>query len=196
MKACKECKEEKDLSLFYPTQGECKECTKKRVKENSKRVGTGYDFSEKGVIRVIYKTQKRHNILRGHGEMTYTKAELKAWLYENGFKAVYDEWASYGHKKENKPSIDRIDDFKGYSFDNIRLVTWAHNHEHQVSDILLGAGTSGIRCKKLGKYKPCGDLISVYVSYSSAVRDVGYSLFRQVKKGISCRNGFNWKYIN
>jgi hypothetical protein len=195
MKTCKDCKKEKEISFFYNTQGECKECTKKRVKENRQKVGNKYDFSESGVIRIIYKTQKRNNRLRGHGEMPYTKDELKSWLYENGFKALYDEWVSCDHAKESKPSIDRINDFNGYSFDNIKLVTWKQNREHQTRDILLGIGTSGLRCKKLGKYLPSGDLVSVYVSYSSAVRDIGYSLEYQIKKGVSCRSGFNWKYI-
>lgn len=194
MKKCKECGLVKEQSEFYGVQGECKECTKLRVKKNSRKVGTGYDFSEKGVIRVIYKTQKRHNKLRGHGDMPYSKKELCLWLYERSFKALYDDWSSNGNKKDLKPSVDRINDLKGYSFDNIRLGTWLENRNHQYQDILNGVGTSGKRCKKLYKFDVNSKLICSYVSYSAAVREMGYSLEYQIKNNTYCRNGFFWSY--
>ena len=195
MKKCKECNVEKDKSLFYGVQGECKECTKARVKANSKKVGSAYDFTEKGVIRVIYKTQKRHNKLRGHGAMGYTKKELSDWLYENGFKVLFDAWSASGNLSPLKPSVDRIDDFKGYSFDNITLSTWDSNRKHQHDDIMNGVGTGGKRCKKLYRYNKKKELVATYVSYSQAVRDVGYSLEYQIRNNKMCRNGYYWSYI-
>ena len=38
MKTCKECKIKKDFSEFYGVQGECKECTKKRVSLREKKL--------------------------------------------------------------------------------------------------------------------------------------------------------------
>ena len=194
MKICKECKEEKGLSLFYGLQGECKECTKERVKKNSEKVGRKYDFSEIGVVRVIYKTQKRNNKLRGHGDIPYTKKELSLWLYDNNFKSIYDSWVRSGWLKSKKPSVDRIDDLNGYSFLNIKLGTWASNMKHQHQDIINGIGTSGKRCKKIYKYDGVKNLIATYVSYSSAARDIGYSLEYQIKKNIKCRSGYYWSY--
>jgi hypothetical protein len=196
MKNCKDCKIDKDPVLFYGLQNECKECTKKRVKKNSSKVGSGYDFSEKGVLRVIYKTQKRHNKIRGHGEMPYTKEQLKLWMYENNFLSLFDSWVKSGWSTEVKPSVDRIDDFKGYSLDNIRLITWRGNREHQHSDIFNGVSTSGKRCKALYQYDGVMNLIASYVSYSQAARSIGYSLEYQIKKEVKCRGGYYWSYIN
>lgn len=195
MKKCKDCGIEKDRSDFYGVQNECKECTKARVRRNSKIVGNAYDFSEKGVFRVIYKTQKRHQKLRGHGDMPYTKDELISWCKSNGFDDLYSKWTDSGNDTKLKPSVDRIDDFKGYSFDNIRLGTWQENREHQASDITKGIGTSGKRCKPLAKMDGDGNLLCTYVSYKSAQRDVGYSIEYQIKNNTTCRNGFYWKYI-
>lgn len=194
MKVCKECKSEKDNNCFYGVQGECKECTKLRVKKNSAKVGNKYDFSEIGVIRVIYKTQKRHNKLRGHGVMPYTKKDLSLWLYDNGFKCIYDSWVKSGWVTGEKPSVDRLDDFNGYSLQNIQLSTWNANRQHQHEDIMSASGTSGARCKTIYKYDGIKNLIATYVSYSSAARDTGYSLEYQIKKKTKCRGGYFWSY--
>ena len=92
------------------------------------------------------------------------------------------------------PSIDRLDDFKGYSFSNIRLTTWKENREHQYKDIKNGVGTSGARCKTIYKFNADKELICNYVSYNEAQRQMGYSLEYQIKKGVTCRNNFYWSY--
>lgn len=201
MKKCFKCNVVKDFSEFYKHKGmsdgylsKCKSCTKADVKNNSDKVGSKYDFSEIGVIRVIYKTQKRHNKLRGHGGIPYTKIELSKWLYKNGFKKLFDEWVSSGNDSKLKPSVDRIDDFKGYEFSNIRLSTWEDNRKHQADDIRSGTGTSGMRCKSVVKSDLNGSEVCNYPSYWSAARDMGYSLEYQIKKGVKCRNGFYWRY--
>ncbi|MDD3443188.1 MAG: hypothetical protein PHW89_07990 [Sulfurimonas denitrificans] len=197
MKKCFKCGIDKELDEFYIHKqmldgrlNKCKECTKKDVKDNQ----TEYDKTEKGVIRVIYKTQTRNSKLRGHSPQKYTKKELNEWMYSNGFKELYDDWENSGFKKEMKPSVDRLDDFKPYSFSNIRLGTWADNANHQYEDVINGQGTGGLRCKSvlcLDKNK----IIAEYVSFSSACRSVGYSIERSLRSGKPDRkNGFVWKY--
>jgi hypothetical protein len=197
MKICFKCNINKPLGDYYKHAqtkdghlNKCKECTKKDVSASE----ADYGSTEKGVVRVIYKTQKRNSKLRGHGEMPYTKKQLKDWLYSWGFKSLYDDWVKSGLMKDLKPSVDRIDDFKGYSFENIRLGTWKDNREHQYSDIRKGTGTGGLRCKALSKIDIDGKTVCTYVSYSSASRDMGYSLEHQIKSGSKCRSGFYWKY--
>lgn len=201
MKKCLKCSEEKPLSSFYKQKGmrdghlnKCKECTRRDVKKNSMKVGSKYDFTEHGVIRVIYKTQKRHQKIRGHGCMVYSRSELSSWMYENGYKDLYDQWVMSGYDSMMKPSVDRLNSLNGYSFDNIRLITWGANIDANSQDIINAKGSSGRRCKALLKLDIEMKTVCEYVSYSSAVRDTGYSLEYQIKNKITCRNGFYWKY--
>lgn len=196
-KTCFKCGIDKPLSEFYAHSemkdgflNKCKSCTRKDVKEN----GNKYDFTEKGVIRVIYKTQKRNSIKRKMSAPNYSKKEFSKWLYSNGFKNLYDEWVLSNHDKFKKPSCDRIDDYKPYSFCNIKLVTWEDNIRHFADDTINGTGKCGKKCKKVLQFDSNMLLIAEYVSYSSAKRINNFCMERSIKSGKKDRNGYFWKY--
>jgi hypothetical protein len=205
-KKCFKCGDIKPLIEFYKHKemkdghlNKCKECAKLDSNSNLKNMGIkyskSYDRTEKGVIRVIYKTQKSNSKRRGHNPPTYTKKELKEWLYKNGFKKLYDEWVANGYNKNKKPSIDRINDFKGYSFDNIILTTWELNMLKAINDKLNGTGTSGMKCKSTLCFDRNGKLIAEYVSYNSARRAVGYSFEKVLNTNRPDKTkGFIWWY--
>lgn len=44
---------------------------------------------------------------------------------------LYNEWVKSGFIKEKIPTIDRIDARKGYTLDNIHVLTWAENRYKQ-----------------------------------------------------------------
>lgn len=196
MKKCFKCGEIKELNKFYKhkqmTDGhlnKCMECTKKDVK------GSNYDNTEKGVVRVLYKTQVRNSKVRKMSLPNYTKQEFKEWLYQNNFKSLYNHWVNSGFDKNKKPSADRLDDFKPYTLSNIRLVTWQENKKHQYTDITEATGTSGRRCKSVIQCDNNGNILAEYHSFSFARRVVGYSMERCLKNGTpSKKDGTYWKY--
>ncbi len=203
MKKCRGiCGEEKPLEDFYKNIGysdghdnTCKECKKKYQRKT--RNDIEYAKTEKGVIRIIYKTQRANSKRRKLDMPTYSKDEMRDWLYDNGFKELYDKWVLSGYQKSYKPSIDRKNDYEAYSFVNIRLGTWKENKDKQTQDILLGRSTSGERCKKVIQYSLDGTLLNEFVSASAAGRSTGLD-FRGISmvclgKNKTC-GGFKFKY--
>lgn len=202
-KKCRgECKKLLPLSQFYKhkqmSDGHlniCKECKKTYERDNKNYLI--YEKTEKGVIRVIYKTQKSNSKQRCHIPPNYTKKQLSDWLYKNGFLGLFNTWVESGYKKELKPSCDRLDDYKGYSLDRLRLVTWKINKDKQTEDIILARSTSGERCKAVEQLSLCGVFIKEFISLSEAGRIAGVEF-----KNISAcclgdrktSGGFKWRF--
>ena len=200
-KKCIRCGEVKDLSEFYTHPkmkdghlNKCKECCKKASREADQ---FAHDSSEKGVIRVLYKTQKRNSKVRGHEPPAYTKQEFKEWLYANGFKELYDAWVASGYDKWMNTSCDRIDDYKGYSLDNICLTTWKANKDKQTEDILLHRSTSGERCKTTQRTDASGKVLKEWVSLNAARRETGIlALDHYIHTAKQAPDGYFYRYAN
>jgi len=85
--------------------------------------------TKEGLIRMAYRNQRSNSKSRGMDMPTYTVDELIEWFnkQDDKYDMLYNKWVESGYSKALKPSIDRIDNDKGYSFDNIRLMDWKEN---------------------------------------------------------------------
>lgn len=61
-------------------------------------------------------------------ELDFSKQELGDWADARGLACLLKNYMMSGYQKDLNPSVDRIDDFRGYVFDNMQLVTWAENN--------------------------------------------------------------------
>lgn len=194
---CTKCLQEKDISCFNKRSNvksgvtsHCKSCMKKSKKDFRRTIS--------GVISTIYEGQCSHSKTRGHSRPTYTKEWLKNFIVNNkDFYNMYNKWVDSEYLRELKPSIDRLDDFKGYSEDNIRLVTWGENDRKGHNDCIMSIGTRGKRNKAVVKFSMDGKYICEYKSISEASRKTNAkrSAICRTCKGINRVAGnFKWKY--
>ena len=138
MKQCRICLVDKELDSFPKNKGTldgllniCKLC--KNIEDRD------YHRSKKGLVAGIYSAQKQSSVRRKHNPPTYSKNELKEWLYSQElFHTLYDNWKRLDYQKDYVPSVDRLDDYVGYTMSNIQLMTWKENNEKGWADFNSG----------------------------------------------------------
>lgn len=80
-----------------------------------------------------FKTRQKDKGIR----LTFSKKRFIEWFNKNNGKEMLDRWVNSKQLSSIRPSVDRIDPFKGYSINNIRLITWEENFEKGKYEIYL-----------------------------------------------------------
>jgi hypothetical protein len=70
--------------------------------------------------------------------------------------------------------VDRLDDSKGYSFDNIQLVTWRENHMNYIKKLRVPVIIENIKTGEKTTYKLLIDAgEGIGVSHNTISRNIG-----------------------
>jgi len=151
------------------------------------------EHTRKGLIANIYNNQKKSSRKRGHKSPNYTISQLIKWvLNQDNFETIYKRWVKSNYKSKKRPSLDRIKDELSYTFDNINLTTWKHNHSRGVESNKVKAS---IRVKQ---YNLKGELLNKYKSMSEASRETGISsgaisnACNKERPNVTRAGGFKW----
>ncbi len=170
-KICTKCGLEKDVSMYCKrsdrplgVRSSCKSCQGIARAEKAK--------TREGVISTIYHTQVVKSRDRGMVDPGYDKKWLGEWLFAHKlFEPLYLAWIDSGYDRMSKPSVDRIDDYVGYTKDNIQLMTFAGNIDKIAVDT-----KDGINRKQLSPVVQLGmdgSVIKKFYSISQANRELG-----------------------
>lgn len=187
------CKEEKELTGFHK-QSNCKDGHSTICKLCKINLTRKLPF----VITLMYNAQVSSSKRRGHAPPEYTKDSLLSWLVGQPlFERLWNEWVDSGHLKHMKPSVDRIDDYKGYSMDNIQLMTWGENNKKGRDDVLRGVNNK--KSKPTSQYEKDGTFIAKFHSACEAGRVIGRSnaqsnITQCCKGNVKYAYGFMWRY--
>ena len=127
---------------------------------------------------------------------TYTKEWLFEWcLTQELFHILFDKWVESKYNRYEKPSVDRLNNFKTYSEDNIQLMTWGENEklarEHYKEGLLIFNYVGVTQMSKEG------EIIKEFLNSRQAEREVGiaYQNIHNCCKGKRpFAGGFRWKF--
>jgi len=184
MKVCNICKIEKPLAAYKKSATNldglyhfCKQC----VLDKRRKV----QRTPLGLIKGIYDNQLSNSRVRGYALPDYDGNQLYLWYTRQPqHKELFKAWVDSGYDSDLMPSVDRIDDYKPYTRDNIQLITWKENN------IKLG--------KNQKQYKPVrrGDG-KIFESITDAVREFNgsTSLIARVCRSGGLAYGYTWSMI-
>jgi len=166
-KICTKCNVEQPLDCYRVNKGYtehvCRECNRLE----STRIRRTKD----GVVNTMYSHQRGSSKKRNHAMPTYTKQELKDWLFsQEKFHTLYDNWKRLDYQSEYKPSVDRLDERIGYTMANIQLVSWGENNRNHSIGIELE--TSSKFTRPIKQYTLEGELIEEFISVAEASRQL------------------------
>jgi hypothetical protein len=111
------------------------------------------------------------------------------------FELLYTQLLTSNYIKKLKPSIDRIDDYKPYTFDNIQIMMWGDNKAKGSRDRRNGINNKD--SKAVVKYDIDGSFICEIYSIMEAGRrtGIGRTSISKACRGIQkTAGGYKWKY--
>lgn len=194
-RTCTRCNETKILSKFsiaklgrFGTRSTCKECEKSYAKNRYR--------TKEGLATKLYSAQKASSRQRKMDMPNYSRDDLFLWLIkQENFNRLYLDWINSGYNTKLTPSVDRLDDYKSYTFDNIRLVTWEENNKKIHSDEINGINTK--KSHAINKLTMDGVFVKYYYSLKNAERETGIcckNISTVLKGKTKSAGGFKWEY--
>ncbi len=193
-KYCSKCDDRKRVDEFSKNKASkdgltvyCNQCRQELIRS--------YRKTKKGLASGILSHQRATSKKRGHPAPAYNLKQLHHWIGQQcNFEKLYADWVKSGYQTLDRPSCDRLDDYKPYTLENLRVVTWAENNSRSHAD--MKSGVNNKQAKMVVQHKGV-DFVAKYHSVSEAARrtkatHAGISRCCNAKQDHSA--GFQWSF--
>jgi len=194
-KKCNCCKEDKELIDFYiDSRGYvsyiCRKCANEKT--------TQYNRTKEGLVTRIYSHQRDNCRKRNYEYPEYSLDELRSWcLSQDKYHVQFKIWEESNYGFKFTPSVDRLNDYKTYSLDNIQILSTIENIHKAHSDAKNGINNK--MSKSIKQYDLDGNLIREFYSLKDAERVTGIrngNISNCCSKRYKTSGGFVWRYSN
>ena len=185
MKVCNICNVESEP--YKESAKVCKSCHSKAGTDKRRSLSGHYR-------RIFYHQQER--VRNGTViSISYSSSELKDWLLSNSvYLKLHSQWKDSGFNKELSPSVDRINDYLGYSLENIQVMTWHDNNMKGKADRISGYNNK--QSTQFIQKSKDGITIATYHSGQQASRETGIdrsNITRAASGKCKTAGGFIWE---
>jgi hypothetical protein len=155
-----------------------------------------YRKTRNGLISSWYSEIKKRSVLRWGIPPIFTSKQLREWVLNKDnfdvFNYLYYNWVMGGYHKLCKPSIDRIDCMKQYTFDNMQILSVKDNIEKGNREIRKYR-ERGVLQISLPEY----EIIGRFTSPIDASEKTGFrcsNISRCCRLERKTAHGFKWVY--
>ncbi len=126
----------------------CKKCMRVKYTETKRRSSIAwlkanpekrqeYERSVEAWPSLVMRHLKGSSKRRGHPAPEITRAELIEMTKTELFQELFSAWRSSGFDRMMVVGLDRLDNHKHYTMDNVRLCTWRENNQAWVATRIM-----------------------------------------------------------
>ena len=159
-----------------------------------------------GWLTKVYGRMRLSSRERNHNPPQFTKVELKEWVIERGIEKLLKNWVDNECAKDLTPSINRLNDYIGYQFNNMELTIWKDNNKQGRGSIKtkelvhskLGNIAKKMFSKPVIKSDLDGKVLALYPSAREAARqnDTDSGSIAKVCRGEKItHHKHKWSYV-
>lgn len=120
-----------------------------------------YRHTPKGMLTNLFQKLSRRNEKKGYGQIGFNLDTFQRWaMNNNDFLRLFNLWVADDYSKKSKPSVDRIDPYKGYEFNNMQWLSWNENYLKGIAEVSEKKHKPIIMLKngvEIGKFKSVKD---------------------------------------